>query len=38
MLTRTVRFLGILAASIVIATMVIVLVEMAGLTVVATAE
>ena len=38
MLKRTVRFLGILAASIVIATMVIVLVEMAGLTVVATAE
>jgi hypothetical protein len=38
MLKRAVRFLGILAASIVIATIVIVLVEMAGLSVVATAE
>lgn len=38
MLKRAVRFAGILAASIVIATIVIVLVEMAGLNVVATAE
>jgi hypothetical protein len=38
MLKRAVRFLGILAAGIVIATMAIVLVEMVGLSVVATAE
>jgi hypothetical protein len=38
MLKRVVRFIGILAASIVIATIVVVLVEMTGLSVVATAE
>ena len=38
MLKRVGRFLGMMAASIVIATIVIVLVEMAGLSVVATAE
>jgi hypothetical protein len=38
MVKRALRFAGILAASIVIATIVIVLVEMTGLSVVATAE
>jgi hypothetical protein len=38
MLKRVVRFIGILAVSIVIATILIVLVQMTGLSVVATAE